>query len=61
LGNVSINLPGGATALAVPVEAHPSEHGMERALGRVCALKGDTGSDKPLTETLQQVGLCHPS
>jgi hypothetical protein len=58
---MSVILPDGATAVAVPVEAHPSEHGMERALGRVCAVKGDTGSDKPFTETLQQVGLCHPS
>ncbi len=29
--------------------------------GVVRSLKGDTGSDKPLTETLQQGGLCRPS
>jgi hypothetical protein len=52
LGNASVILPGGSTALAVPIEAHGPEHWMESALGRVCSLKGDPGGDKPLTETL---------
>jgi hypothetical protein len=52
LGNASVILPGGATTIAVPVEAHCPEHGMEGALGHVCSLKGDTGDDKPLTEAL---------
>jgi hypothetical protein len=52
LGNTSVILPGGSTALAVPVEAHRPEHGMECALARVRSLKGDPGGDKPLTETL---------
>jgi hypothetical protein len=61
LGNPSIILPGGATAVAVPVEAHPSEHGMERALADVRSMKGDAGGDQPLTESLQQGGLGRPA
>jgi hypothetical protein len=34
---------------------------MERALRRMRLLKGYIGGDKPLTETLQQGGLCRPS
>jgi hypothetical protein len=51
LGNASVILPGSA-AIAMPVEAHPPENGMERALAHMRPLKGDTGCDKLLTETL---------
>jgi hypothetical protein len=61
LGNASVILPGSATAVAVPLETHRPEYGMERALGRVRSLKGNTDGDKPLAETLQQGDLCRPS
>ncbi len=61
LGTASVIRPGGATAVAVPVETHSLEHGMQRALGRVRSQKGNTGGNKPLAESLQQGGLCRPS
>jgi hypothetical protein len=48
-------------AVALPIEADSAEHGMERALAGVRSMKGETGGDKPLTETLEQVSLGRPT